>query len=1000
MADADNEAYKGGLSAIEKAITNVGNATTEEEVQEILNNAINSVDEDTKKAMADLEKERTDALASLQKYVDTLSEVEGLTEADKARVQSLVNEAKGKVNAANSENAVKVAMTACENVLEAGFRDVALTKAVNEAVSALEAYKDPSKPGMNTYIDEQIKIIKEMLKDSTKKMSDVKNALSTAKETADPLKKAQEDAYAEIQEYRDYVAKDTSLDDTKKGLINGELDTVLKAVNDADADTEVAAALEGLDTFMDTYADVKAGVALENAKKELAAKYQDYLVELAPYLASSSENVKPIAENAQASMKKIAEPEKDFTTAAEVNAALDKLKELYEEGKDDKNAPTDPGVSGFYKLSDLKDKDIVEGEVMANFVGYKAILEHNDTLAKKNDKEDKEKLAETLKNAEETLALYEKVLKDDAAIAELKLSSEDISNIQKWIDSTRTAINAATGASGVNSAMNLLNGDSNSFLATYYPTYKKYADSYDLSHAKTEVLAKLKELKEQYKNANKYYTDVKNTIDTNITTLEECTNATAVRAKLQEVEKKIEIAEKKEELEIAKQEAISKLNEALLKVNDASDADAVKAAIVALQNKITALDYDGDQKLNTPADVQKAVSDADEEIQDLLQEVEDKRIQDLNKAKTPILAVIDNYIEIANAIADNPVAAQLNRYRSAVSSAATQADLDKICDLDDAPKPSAWTSEFYIYIKNQCPVLDAQYDALFNASTGLKVKEEYVNEKDQEKLALISKAIEDIKAIKANTKAEATAEISKITEKLTTDLSKVDTDNNAVNEAKKKAKKAITDEIEKYKEDVEFKNQLTSAVQEYIDNIDAVTRADANYQATINTNQTNALAIINTKISQKIIETVVTTDVVKEEELEKVQSQLLGQDVSNFSDDLSCEAVSGKADTYKVSGTLKKISNFTQFGSGNDAEGNYLPLVIKNDFAQKITCELTGTGTKHPGAIELKDGDNVFIAQINNEKEQKIIVKYYSNAKDATPAKTITYELDGLTLTK
>ncbi len=1004
MADENNATYKDGLPAIEKAITDIGKASSEEEVQTILDNAIKGVTEDTKKAMEDLEKERTDALASLQKYVDTLSEVEGLTEADKARVQSLVNEATGKVNAANSEKVVEDAMTACDNVLEAGFRDVALTKAVNEAVSALEAYKDSSKPGMNTYIDEQIKNIKDMLKDSTKKMSDVKNALSTAKKTADPLKKAQEDAYAKIQEYRDYVAKDTSLDATKKGLINGGLDTILKSVNDADLADEVTTALQGLDKFMATYPDVKAGVELESAKKELATKYQEYLVELAPYLASSSENVKPIAENAQASMKKIAEPEKDFTTAEEVNAALDKLKELYEEGKASKNAPT-VGDDKYYKLSDLKDNDIKEdGSIMDNFVGYKTILEENDKIAKQNDKEDKEKLAATLKNAEETLVLYEKVLKDEAAIAELKLSSEDISNIQKWIDSTRTAINDATGASGVNSAMNLLNGDANSFLATYYPTYKKYTDSYDLSHAKTEVLAKLKELKEQYKDANKYYTDVKSTINTNISSLEECTTATEVRAKLQEVEKKIETAEKKEELEIAKQEAIDKLNEALLKVKDVPESEEVKSAIEALQNKITGLDYDGDKKLNTPADVEKEVNVAGEKIQELLQEVEDNRIQELNKVKTPILAVIDNYIEIAEAIEGNPVTSQLNRYRSAVSSAATQADLDKIFKPSDAALEASWTSEFYIYIKNQCEVLDAQYDALFKASTGLKVKEDYVNEKDQEKLSLINKAIEDIKVIKANTKAEATTEIGKITSKLEEDLGKVDNANETVAEAKNTATTAITEKIAKYR-NAEFKTQLNRSVEGYINAIDAVTRADVNYQNTIDTNKQKALDIIDIKVAE--FNKKVAEEAKKLENSQVInEGQIAGKDIGDVQNgEIS---ISGSEGKFTVTGQLKAIlADWEGLPEGiTTKQGFFVCLKIKNELAGKIDLSLEGGDTSDVGIVNestwTTDNYITVIVRVSetgsfNASSKKLKVTYYSDTAGEQGEVIATYDLSGLT---
>ena len=94
---------------------------------------------------------------------------------------------------------------------------------------------------------------------------------------------------------------------------------------------------------------------------------------------------------------------------------------------------------------------------------------------------------------------------------------------------------------------------------------------------------------------------------------------------------------------------------------------------------------------------------------------------------------------------------------------------------------------------------------------------------------------------------------------------------------------------------------------------------------------------------------------------------------------------------------MKKITNFTEFGNGADAEGNYLPLVIKNDVAKKITAELVGAKNT-PGEIELKDNDNVFIAKITDKVNQKIIIRYYSDDEGKTLAKTITYDLSGLTL--
>ena len=145
MADPNNAEYSSGLAAINQAIADIKKATTEERVNDIFDKALRGIDETVENAIALFEETKAETLADLQDYVDTASKMSGLSQADKDRVQRLVNEAKAKVNAANSEQGVKDAMNELETLMESGLKDVALTKAINDAVKTLTGFKQKQK---------------------------------------------------------------------------------------------------------------------------------------------------------------------------------------------------------------------------------------------------------------------------------------------------------------------------------------------------------------------------------------------------------------------------------------------------------------------------------------------------------------------------------------------------------------------------------------------------------------------------------------------------------------------------------------------------------------------------------------------------------------------------------------------------------------------------------------------------------------------------------------
>ena len=375
MADSNNAKYSSGLTAINQAIADIKKATTEERVKDILDKALRGIDETVEEAITQFEEARADALADLQDYVDTLSKMSGLTQADKDRVQSLVEEAKAEVNVANSEIGVGTAMSEFEGLMKTGFKDVVLTKAINDAVKTLTSFKADAKAETKTYLDEEIAKIKEM--------DDVDKIKAEVKEIRNAVDQ-QGLAYERLQEYRDYVAANVT-NSTQKQLINGQIDTTMEAVAKAKVDTEVNAAMKAFENFMkqEQYESINDAVELKIEKDKLTETY--------------NEAISKLAQQGKASIEKEYNDNKNATVKTTVTTAITSIEKLVNgTGKFSTYAVYDDSVNASAKTRKENDK---------NFAGYVKSLKKLVNDAKDLEVADKQKRDSALAAAEETLML-------------------------------------------------------------------------------------------------------------------------------------------------------------------------------------------------------------------------------------------------------------------------------------------------------------------------------------------------------------------------------------------------------------------------------------------------------------------------------------------------------------------------------------------------------------------------------------------------------------------
>ncbi len=1026
MADENNATYKDGLPAIEKAITDIGKASSEEEVQELLDKAIKGVSEETKKAMEDLEKEKTDALADLQKYLEAS---DNLNDEDKARLQSFVTEASKKIKTANSERVVSDAVATFNELMGASktLETVAVQKAKNDAKAALEECRDESKPALNKLIDEAIEEIEEMdtVDAITQKMESLLNNPGEGEEgelgSIIKLKNAQKIAYEELKAYEDYLTTNTTLSVAEKQSITDEINTVKELIDNAgeadniykySGDTLQSGAMYDFRTFMSSkYKTTDDAVKLEIAKDELEATYQDYLTKLAPYLTSSDANIKAIAQKAKTSMKEIAEPEVAFKTADEITnnttGALKKLEELYK-GKGTKNTPEDPQGKAYSLDSITDDKD-------TNFVGYEQILKHNDDLVKEADKVDKEAREAAYENAIEVLDLYETVLKDSEAIAALKLSEDDITSIQSMINATRSTVAKATGAIAINDAMQLLKDsttvnaeDRTGFLDKYYPEYAEYANNYEFNHAKTTALTKLEEYKTTYANdsdllaeINSAYTEIEGYTVTRHTVKE-------INDKLTSIENDIDLSNKTKLLEAEKTRLVNKYNEVLTNTKDNGVKADAQEAIAKVQQVTLSKANEFEAKMKKLSEIEK---EYDDKVKDALDDIADQKETEKRTEATRVNTIIDEYISIATASGRNSVVTALNNYKNSVN---TAEDADAVKEVETLMNA---------YIDNSCRVLKLQYTAVTNLNNLYNNK---YNGNDVQIKAVIDEGITAIKAIKVdnwNDEATMKTEIEKIAKfasaesgiegkkyyelentcTVKTKIGEIETNRTNLENEKKKAIGTTDDEnsikkaIEKYS--TKLTDELNTYVADILAQINAVTSDDEEFT------EIKRLRDLAKKNIAEYVKGGLVSQARNEDNSVAATGTIKGdKSDTSIQASVNVTASSVQGVNFDVEGTLTKIDTDWNDLSISNKTGYFVALKITNKYAKEVTAKLNGADTD----VEVistdldNDGSVIVIVRVADTSAsgkladgKKLTISYKATAEDETTIDEV-YLLSGL----
>ena len=1022
MSDEENSAYKGEATAIEKAISDVNKAETEAEIQEIVDKAIEGVSPEAKKAMEQLDEAKEEALADLQKYLDA---GKGLGSEDKARLESLVAEASKQVEATNSEDGVTTAVGTFKGLMKASetLGAVALQKAKDDMISALEECRDASKPALNNLIDKTIEDVNEM--DSVDAIEELMEQLLNNPEEGEEgtlgsiikLKNAQKEAYEKLKAYEDYLATNTTLPESDKRAILNEINTVKELIDNAESDKSInnssdpKGAMDKFEEFMNEpkYKVTNDAVKLEVAKKELATKYQEYLAELAPYLASSDENTKKIAEKAAESMKKIAEPEEAYTSAEDITqastGALDKLKALYE-GNEAGSTPSEPEEDQPYKLEDI------ENDSEETFVGYEKILKYNDELAKRLDKEDKEAREAEYKKAIEVLDLYETVLKDSTAIGELGLSNSDVTNIQNMLDATRSSVTKATGAKAIKDAMNLLRDATtkeNGFLDKYYPEYAEYASNYEFEHAQTAALNKLKEYAETYADVEEL-TGKSGIITSAIKDIEgyqaEKNTAAQVNDVLENTVAEIEKYEKQQLIDAEKARLKKKYQEIIDIKDDDGIYSSAKAfaqqAIVAVngvEDLSTAEEYEA--KMKELKDIEEQY---DEELKVDLDRIAKDKEDDRKVEVARVNPIIDAYIDIAKASGRNAVVTALTDYKNLVSKA------------EDADAVKAVEAEMNGYIEKSCKTIKQQYEAITKLN---KIYDTYVKDATfkpyLEKIkAIIDDGNADIKAIKLDDwndvdgengivnkikaivefNSEQLKEVSEAT--VNTKIKAITDAKTALDSKKITATGAIDTAIGTYNSSLE--NELKNYVQDFKDQINAITEDDED-GTKINKIKEDALKSLESYVKAGITNNAKDTTVPEE------ATQIAGEKTAlQIQEGVTIKKSGSVGVDFDVEGKLIKVdTDWTDLSTISTQTGYFVCLKINAKYAGKVEAKFNNA-TDDVEVKDQADGSKLVLVRVSDvgvfaaPTGKKLEIKYWdTTAGSGAETAKVVYSLDKLT---
>ena len=124
------------------------------------------------------------------------------------------------------------------------------------------------------------------------------------------------------------------------------------------------------------------------------------------------------------------------------------------------------------------------------------------------------------------------------------------------------------------------------------------------------------------------------------------------------------------------------------------------------------------------------------------------------------------------------------------------------------------------------------------------------------------------------------------------------------------------------------------------------------------------------------------------------QSDIGNKKVSELQTNI--EVTESNTNEYKVTGTLKKVNDYSSLFGETEKTGHFLCLKFENDYASKITVEIENAD-ETVGEIELEE-DGIFILKVSGAEkttDKSLKVRYYYGD---TVVKTDNYILSELTL--
>lgn len=816
---------------IDEAIESINEAKTSEEIAQLFEEivkVIKTVKPDieviSQKNIEETKKAQAENLEKLAMYKTVIPTVKDLTENDLGTLNIILSNAEEDIKKANTTNTVNAAFEAFERLMNTNkYKNVALAVAQKEVADTLTPYKQNATPGVITYIE---KTIENVNKETNK-------ANISAPETYEAIVKGliekQEEELANLEAYVN-ATDNSKLSSANKAIVKLQINKAKMQVENATTTTAVTTAINKFNEYLEnnypTITDVAEEELLQNAIDAAVKKlstYAEYGYE--ELTEAANEGIEEIAE--LTTITDVKQKQAQLVTALEAQLksikdaekeAIDAYAEAYKAAMEQLN--TVASTIGDLNLSKEAVADINN---VINNTKQNILNVTTNTAVEKEMELFEEYMSAYYPNVEEGMTVYK--------VEQTRTSA--IEKLNKYLDSTATGVGGKTGiaATAISSiekvkvnesktaeeAIDEINELANDAETTIKRiilqdakdvAVSKFTDYVNYTSDDAEAQAEVRRL------ALKALNDITNSKD------EKSIN-TAVKTGLKAIEEVLGITEE------SKKQAIEKArNEALAEV-DVYMAMAKKLEITDLQKEIN-LYIDAINETDEVSVFEEKVAELAEYVAKQYPEL-DYKVEEIKKLEETLEAKTNNEVikVLEKAIEDIKVAKATDKMteKQVIDKIVTDATAEvteieaAYTELDEAKAAAIEVLEAEEY-DNVVKAWVKEYTGKINA-----VKLSEYDENNNVVSDLQTKAKNTIDAYIASKKAEAKAEITNYSNKIT---STVDENNNtmagvstqitaiegadtaaevtaAVNAAKLAIDKAVaTAKIDEYKTDARY----------------------------------------------------------------------------------------------------------------------------------------------------------------------------------------------------